>query len=100
MTWCEMTHEVKKLEYLITDTEKELIGFTLSGETYDGDGNIQDENGTNMGIVFKNKEHLKKTLNEISQEVFKGSYWCEKEHEKIKKLLPNIKTCPFCKNKL
>jgi hypothetical protein len=68
MTWNVMSHEVKKLKGILTNDKKEIIGFILSGMTYDGDGNIQCEQGTDMQIAFKNKEEMKNILNRILKE--------------------------------
>ena len=63
MTWDEMSHEEARLKSFITTTKKRpkknLIGFVLSGKTYDGDGNLQWDAGTDMSIIFKNKAEFK-----------------------------------------
>ena len=66
MTWSEMSHEAKELKNMLTNEDGEVIGFTLSGMTYDGDGNPQWEEGTDMEIVFENNEQLKKIIERIS----------------------------------
>lgn len=70
MTWDNMSHEVKQLGVLLTNTKNEVIGFSLVGKTYDGDGNCQDENGTNMDIIFNNTEQMKNILALIVSLIF------------------------------
>lgn len=59
MTWDSMSHEVKKFKGLLTNDKDEVIGFILSGMTYDGDGNEQWELGTDMNIIFDNTIKMK-----------------------------------------
>ena len=65
MTWCYMSHEVKKYKELLTDDKNNFIGFTLSGMTYDGDGNCQWDNGTDMNIIFNSTDKMKEILTTI-----------------------------------
>jgi len=72
MTWNVMTHEVeRKAVELLTDDKGRVIGFSLAGYTYDGDGNVQDENGTRMNIVFQSRVHLTRVLRDIAGEIRK-----------------------------
>lgn len=64
MTWDVMSTNAKKLKNLVTDKGK-YVGFTIFGDVYDGDGNIQWESGTDMEITFKNNETFKKFMNDI-----------------------------------
>jgi hypothetical protein len=64
MTWDTMITEVKEFKHFLTE-KKEIIGFTIAGMTYDGDGNCQDGNGTDMQIVFKNKDEYKKFVEQL-----------------------------------
>lgn len=69
MTWNVMSHEVKKLKGILTNDKKEVIGFILSGMTYDGDGNIQCEQGTDMEIAFDNKIKMKFIMKAILDDI-------------------------------
>lgn len=87
MTWNEMSHEAKKLKSILTDENDKIIGFTLSGMTYftlsgmtyDGDGNSQDENGTNMRIVFDSTEKMIAILTKIIKECLENKKWNQKD---------------------
>ena len=61
MTWDIMFHEKSKLENFveISPEDKRVVGFSLKGMTYDGDGNIQEEGGTSMVVTFRNPSELK-----------------------------------------
>ena len=71
MTWDTMTHEVKKFKGLLKDTKDDIIGFELSGKTYDGDGNPQCERGTDMALIFKDRKYMISTLKRILKEIEK-----------------------------
>lgn len=64
-----MSHEVKKFKGILVDKEGKIIGFTLSGETFDGDGNIQWEEGTDMEIVFKNTKQARDILTDMLKQI-------------------------------
>jgi hypothetical protein len=40
--------------------------------TYDGDGNPQWEDGTDMELVFKDAEHMINTLNKVLKDIEKA----------------------------
>ena len=62
MTWDTMSHTDAKFENIVVDEKKRPIGFTLKGMTYDGDGNPQDERGTEMEITMKNEQEFKQFI--------------------------------------
>jgi len=66
MSWDSMSHEDAKLKNFLTDEKHKTIGFTLSGMTYDGDGNCQWEKGTDMQILMKNKEEFLRFIDELN----------------------------------
>jgi fatty acid/phospholipid biosynthesis enzyme len=72
MTWNVMKHEVKKAKEILTDYKGNIVGFVLSGKTYDGDGNIQWDEGTDMEIVFKDAEQMVTTLNKVLKDIEKA----------------------------
>ena len=53
MTWDFMSHTDAEFKGIVVDKKKRPIGFTLKGMTYDGDGNEQWEEGTEMEIIMK-----------------------------------------------
>ena len=71
MTWDLMTHEVGKFKELLKNKEGGIVGCVLPGNTYDGDGNPQCEEGTDMAIIFKDRKHMISTLKRILKEIEK-----------------------------
>ena len=71
MTWDTMTHEVKNFKDLLKDKKDNIVGCELTGKTYDGDGNPQCEQGTDMAIIFKDRKHMISTLKRILNEIEK-----------------------------
>jgi hypothetical protein len=61
MTWDTMYHEGTRFKGFVrkSPTDPKIVGFILGGKTYDGDGNIQWEEGTDMVVTFRDKPALK-----------------------------------------
>lgn len=69
MTWDTMYHEGSKLKGLVrkSPTDPKIVGFILGGKTYDGDGNIQWEKGTDMVVTFKDKASLRSFVKKLAK---------------------------------
>lgn len=63
MTWDVMVHEDAKFKSILIDQNKKIVGFSLKGMTYDGDGNIQDDDGTEMEIKMKSENDFLQLIN-------------------------------------